>query len=62
MSDVAAVKSLVTKYNALRQEVAKVIIGQDDVVNQILILNLCIFSDEPLDNLSKKCILLGDLK
>ncbi len=37
MSDVAAVKSLVTKYNALRQEVAKVIIGQDDVVNQILI-------------------------
>ncbi|WP_281847458.1 AAA family ATPase [Olleya namhaensis] len=37
MSDVAAVKSLVTRYNALRQEVAKVIIGQDDVVNQILI-------------------------
>ena len=37
MSDVAAVKTLVTKYNTLKQEVAKVIVGQDDVVNQILI-------------------------
>ncbi|MGB6268260.1 MAG: AAA family ATPase, partial [Olleya sp.] len=37
MSDVAAIKNLVNKYNDLKQEVAKVIIGQDDVVNQILI-------------------------
>ena len=37
MSDVAAVKNLVTKYNQLKAEVAKVIVGQDDVVNQILI-------------------------
>jgi len=37
MSDVAAIKNLVTKYNALRQEIAKVIVGQEDVVNQILI-------------------------
>ena len=37
MSDVAAINQLVTKYNALRQEIAKVIVGQDDVVNQILI-------------------------
>ena len=37
MSDVTAVKNLVSKYNSLKQEVAKVIVGQDDVVNQILI-------------------------
>ncbi|RKE92175.1 AAA family ATPase [Ichthyenterobacterium magnum] len=37
MSDVAAVEQFVKKYNALKQEVAKVIVGQDDVVNQILI-------------------------
>jgi len=37
MSDVAAVKELVKKYKALRQEIAKVIVGQDQVVNQILI-------------------------
>jgi len=37
MSDVSAVKELVQKYNSLKQEVAKVIVGQDDVVNQILI-------------------------
>ena len=37
MSDVTAINQLVTKYNALRQEIAKVIVGQDDVVNQILI-------------------------
>ena len=37
MSDVAAINQLVTKYKALRQEIAKVIVGQDDVVNQILI-------------------------
>ena len=37
MSDVAAVKNLVLKYKALKAEIAKVIIGQDEVVNQILI-------------------------
>ncbi|OIQ29741.1 MAG: AAA family ATPase [Bacteroidetes bacterium MedPE-SWsnd-G2] len=37
MSDVAAVEQFVKKYNALKSEVAKVIIGQDEVVNQILI-------------------------
>lgn len=37
MSDVTAVKQFVEKYKALKKEIAKVIIGQDDVVNQILI-------------------------
>ncbi|MFS4482988.1 AAA family ATPase [Hyunsoonleella sp. 2307UL5-6] len=37
MSDVAAVQQFVKKYKDLKQEVAKVIVGQDDVVNQILI-------------------------
>ena len=37
MSDVKAVEQLVLKYKALKTEIAKVIIGQDEVVNQILI-------------------------
>ena len=37
MSDVAAIEQFVKKYNALKTEVAKVIVGQDEVVNQILI-------------------------
>jgi MoxR-like ATPase len=37
MSDVAAIKQLVKKYQQLQSEIAKVIVGQDDVVNQILI-------------------------
>ncbi|WP_347374918.1 MoxR family ATPase [Aequorivita sp. Q41] len=41
MSDVAAVKQLVSKYNALRQEIKKVIVGQDEVVEQVL---LAVFS------------------
>jgi len=41
MSDVAAVEQLVSKYNALRQEIKKVIVGQDEVVEQVL---LAIFS------------------
>ncbi|HKK11364.1 MAG TPA: MoxR family ATPase [Flavobacteriaceae bacterium] len=36
MSDVAAVQQFVKKYNALKAEVAKVIVGQDEVVSQIL--------------------------
>lgn len=41
MSDVAAVSQLVSKYNALRQEIKKVIVGQDEVVEQVL---LAVFS------------------
>ena len=37
MSDVAAIEQFVKKYNDLKVEVAKVIVGQDEVVNQILI-------------------------
>jgi MoxR-like ATPase len=37
MSDVAAVKQFVNKYQDLKTEIAKIIVGQDDVVNQILI-------------------------
>jgi MoxR-like ATPase len=41
MSDVAAVEQLVKKYSTLRQEIKKVIVGQDEVVEQVL---LSIFS------------------
>lgn len=41
MSDVAAVERLVSKYGALREEISKVIVGQDQVVEQVL---LSIFS------------------
>lgn len=37
MSDVAAIEQFVKKYHALKKEIAKVIVGQDEVVNQILI-------------------------
>ena len=37
MSDVLAVKELVTKYNELRKEIKKIIVGQDEVVEQVLI-------------------------
>jgi MoxR-like ATPase len=37
MSDVAVINQFVTKYKTLKTEVAKVIVGQDEVVNQILI-------------------------
>ena len=37
MSDVSAIKQLVSQYTELKKEIAKVIIGQDAVVNQILI-------------------------
>ena len=37
MSDVTAVKQLVSKYSALRQEIKKVIVGQDEVVEQVLL-------------------------
>ncbi|MBF4519246.1 MoxR family ATPase [Flavobacterium sp. ANB] len=41
MSDVAAIHNLVQKRNELKAEIAKIIVGQDEVVDQILI---CIFS------------------
>ena len=41
MSDVAAIEKLVLKQKQLKQEIAKVIVGQDEVVNQIV---LSIFS------------------
>jgi MoxR-like ATPase len=41
MSDVAAIYNLVQKRNELKSEIAKIIVGQDAVVDQIL---LCIFS------------------
>lgn len=37
MSDVAAVKELVDKHKALKQEIAKVIVGQNEVIEQILL-------------------------
>lgn len=37
MSDVAAIKDLVEKHHALKKEISKVIVGQDEVVDQILI-------------------------
>lgn len=37
MSDVAAVENLVQKHRALKAEIAKVIIGQEEVVDQILL-------------------------
>lgn len=37
MSDVAAIEQLVKDYNALKNEIHKVIVGQDDVVDQVLI-------------------------
>jgi MoxR-like ATPase len=41
MSDVAAIQRLVQKRNELKKEIAKIIVGQDAVVDQIL---LCVFS------------------
>lgn len=37
MSDVKAIAELVSKYSALQQEIKKVIVGQDEVVEQVLI-------------------------
>lgn len=41
MSDVTAVESFVVSHKKLKQEIAKIIVGQDEVVDQIL---LSIFS------------------
>jgi MoxR-like ATPase len=37
MSDVTAIKNLVTKRIELKNEIAKIIVGQDDVIDQILL-------------------------
>ncbi|MCM4173695.1 AAA family ATPase [Arenibacter sp. TNZ] len=37
MSDVAAIENLVEKNKALKQEIAKIIIGQEEVVDQVLL-------------------------
>jgi MoxR-like ATPase len=37
MSEIAAIDELVQKYNQLKKEIHKIIIGQDDVVEQVLI-------------------------
>ena len=37
MSDVIAINQLVKKYNELRNEIKKVIVGQDETVEQVLI-------------------------
>ncbi len=37
MSDVSAIQELVKKHNELKSEIAKVIIGQESVINQILL-------------------------
>jgi len=37
MSDVVAIEELVQKQHALKQEIAKVIVGQDEVVHQIIL-------------------------
>lgn len=37
MSDVAAIQNLVQKQKALKEEIAKIIVGQDEVVNQIVL-------------------------
>ncbi len=41
MSDVAALKELVEKHKALKQEIGKVIIGQNEAIDHILISILC---------------------
>jgi MoxR-like ATPase len=37
MSDVAAIEKLVEKHHALKKEISKVIVGQDEVIDQILL-------------------------
>ena len=37
MSDVVAIESLVDKHHDLKKEIAKVIVGQDKVIDQILL-------------------------
>ena len=41
MSDVAAIKKLVQSHQLLKQEIAKIIVGQHDAVNHVLLSVLC---------------------
>jgi MoxR-like ATPase len=41
MSDVTAVENLVQKYKALKQEVGKIIIGQNEAIDHVLLSLLC---------------------
>lgn len=41
MSDVAAINNLVSSYNTLKKEISKVIIGQEDAIDHVLISILC---------------------
>ncbi len=41
MSDVTAVNELVVKYQQLKKEIAKVIVGQEDAVNKVLLSVFC---------------------
>ncbi len=41
MSDVTAIKNLVSSYDTLKKEIAKVIIGQEDAIDHVLISILC---------------------
>ena len=40
-NDVIAIDKFVEKYNEFKNEIAKVIVGQDDVVEQVLISIFC---------------------
>jgi len=41
MSDVTAIKNLVSSYKTLKKEIAKVIIGQEDAIEHVIISILC---------------------
>ncbi|MBC8048386.1 MAG: AAA family ATPase, partial [Fimbriimonadaceae bacterium] len=41
-NDVEAIDNLSADYKKLKNEIAKIIVGQDEVVSQVL---LCVFSD-----------------
>ncbi len=41
MSDVNTIKNLVNSYNLLKQEISKVIVGQHDAINHVLLSILC---------------------
>lgn len=39
MSDVTLIENFVKKYSALKKEIAKAIIGQEDVVDQVITIS-----------------------
>ena len=59
MSDVAAIEQLVKDYKSLKQEIHRVIVGQEEVVDQVLI---SIFSSEsPSERISLKMFHLSEI-